>query len=73
MTYIPKITPASQIWVVDLALRVDMLTRTDHHGLRWRDIRQRCLPRIRMRHPYRDGEPICGASEEGRDRARQMD
>lgn len=36
--FIPKLGPSRQVRMVDAPLRVNMLTRPDHHGLSWRDI-----------------------------------
>lgn len=45
-TYIPKVCPADEIWMVDLTLRIDMLPGPDHHGLSGRHIDERWLARI---------------------------
>lgn len=50
-TYIPKVCPVHQIWMVDLALRVDMLTRADHHGLGGCDVDDGRLARVCVRNP----------------------
>jgi hypothetical protein len=51
-TYIPKVGPANEIRVVDLTLRIDMLSRSNNHSLGRSDIDERRLARIGMRNPY---------------------
>lgn len=62
-TYIPEGGPAYEIWVIDLALRINMLAGAYHHGLCWSDIDQWSLSWIGVRHPDRYGKAICGASK----------
>jgi hypothetical protein len=71
-TYIPELYPSDKIWMVDLALRVDMLARAHHHGRGWGDIYKRCLSGICVRHPYRHGKAVCAAAEVDRKGAGQV-
>lgn len=50
-TYIPEINPAHKIGMVDLTLRIYMLTRPDHHCLGGSDVDKRRLSRIGVRYP----------------------
>lgn len=63
MTYIPELRPSDQIRMIYPSLGVDMLTRTNHHGVCGRNIAQWRFTWVGVRHPYRDGESVCGASE----------
>ena len=51
-THIPECSPANQVGVVDLALRIDMLARSHHHILSRRHIGQRRLSWVCVRDPY---------------------
>lgn len=67
MTNIPKLGPSDEVRMVDLPLRVYMLPWPDSHRVCRRNINQRGLSRVGVRHPYRDGEPVRAASEVDRD------
>lgn len=68
-TYIPEVSPADEVRMVDLSLRVNMLPRPYDHGLGRGDINERRLPWVGVRDPYRKGEAVCGAAEVDRYRA----
>ena len=38
VTHIPKLCPTHEVWMVDLALWINVLTRSHHHRLGWRHI-----------------------------------
>jgi hypothetical protein len=62
-TYIPEVSPADKIRVVDLSLRVDVLPWPHDHCLGRGNVYERGLPWICVRNPYRDGETVCGAAK----------
>lgn len=51
VTYIPIVYPVHQIWVVDLSLWINMLSRANNHRFGRRDIDERRLAGICVRDP----------------------
>lgn len=62
-TYIPKLWPANQVWMIYQALGIDMLSRANHHGFGRHNIDQWRFPWICVRNPDRDGESVGRAAE----------
>lgn len=58
--------------MVHLALGVDVLPRAHHHGLGRRHVDERGLARVRVRHPYRQREPVRAPAEDDGQRARDV-
>lgn len=62
-TYIPEVGPANEIRMVNLSLRVDMLSWPHDHGLGGSNVYERRLSWVCVRDPYRYGESVCGAAK----------
>lgn len=61
--YIPKLSPADEIWVIDLTLRVDVLPGSNHDGFGGCDVYEGRLARICVRNPYGYWESVHVAAE----------
>jgi hypothetical protein len=59
--------------VIDLALWINVLPRTDHHGLGRGHVGQGGLAWVGVRNPYRDRESVGCAAEEDRYCAREVE
>lgn len=62
-TYIPEVSPANEVGMVNLSLRVDVLPWPHDHGLCGGNVYERRLSWVSVRDPYRYGETVCGAAK----------
>lgn len=72
VTHIPKLGPSHEVWMVDLALRVDVLSGAHHHGLGRGYVDEGRLAGVRVGNPYRYREAIRVCTEYDRYRARNV-
>lgn len=71
-SYMSVLCPRDKIWMINLALRIDMLSGPHGHSLSRNDIDHGSLAWIGMGYPQGDRKAIGGASKKDREGTRQL-